>query len=299
MDRTIEKQPEVICLVCDGTATNLAVERVANTRFDLLHCNGCGLEFMHPQPSWEEIQNIYTSDYYATWDMKSGEAVSTARMKRLTFRRRLKELSAFSNSGRILDIGTATGFFLDEVKSCGNFEPFGVELSEYAGNIARSKFGDSSIHIGTLETAPFPDGYFNAIAMSDLIEHVQDPRKILQRVHRLLAPGGVAMIMTPDVTSFSCRWMGPRWTHYKLEHLFLFSPQAMRLLAGELGFTVLSLTRARKVMTIKYLRDQLQTYRHPLLTPLSSLAMNLLAPWKNTPFPITMGEMLVFLGKPS
>ena len=78
--------------------------------------------------------------------MKSGEAMSTARMKRLT------------------------GFFLDEVQSRGAMEPYGVELSEYAGSIARGKFGEQNIHIGTLETAFPKKGYFSAVAMSDLIE---------------------------------------------------------------------------------------------------------------------------------
>jgi 2-polyprenyl-3-methyl-5-hydroxy-6-metoxy-1,4-benzoquinol methylase len=293
----MELKTEPSCTVCLANKPETVVPGVAQSRFDIVQCRSCGLEFMYPQPSWEEIQAIYTSDYYATWDMKSGEAMSTARMKRLTFKRRLGELGAHVQSGRILDIGTATGFFLDEVKSEGRLEPFGVELSEYAGNIARQKFGQANIHIGTLETAPFEPGFFNAVAMSDLIEHVQDPRATLKLVHRLLAPNGVAMIMTPDVASPSRRWMGPRWTHFKLEHLFLFSPPAMRQLAAETGFEVISLGRARKTMTLKYLRDQLQTYRHPLLTPLSVAVTALLAPWRDTPFPITMGEMLVFLRK--
>lgn len=201
-------------------------------------------------------------------------------------------------SGPILDIGTATGFFLDEVKAQGRFEPYGVEVSEYAGGIAAEKFGSDRIHIGVLATAPFPAEFFSAVAMSDLIEHVQDPLALLQKVYELLRPGGVAMIMTPDPASLTRKLMGRKWTHFKLEHLFYFTPESMRRLAADAGFRMLYSGRARKVMTLKYLRDQLAVYPHPLLTPASRMLSFTLKPWERSPFPVTMGELLAFLQKP-
>jgi 2-polyprenyl-3-methyl-5-hydroxy-6-metoxy-1,4-benzoquinol methylase len=262
-----------------------------------MHCRSCGLEFQHPQPSWEDIQKVYSSEYYASWDMKRSENEITSRMKRLTFARRLSELSRYVHSGPILDIGTATGFFLDEVRAQKNFEPYGVELSEYAGGIAAEKFGKDRIHIGTVETAPFPPAFFSAVAMSDLIEHVQEPLALLQKVHQLLRPGGVAMIMTPDPASLTRKLMGPKWTHFKLEHLFYFTPESIRKLASDVGFRVLSTSRAKKLMTLKYLRDQLSVYPHPLLTPASRALSFALKPWEQNPFPVTMGELLAFLQK--
>jgi SAM-dependent methyltransferase len=255
------------------------------------------LEFLVPQPDREEIAKIYSADYFTSWDMNRSENEITAGMKRLTFARRLRELRQFASSGPILDVGTATGFFLDEVIAEGRFEPYGIELSEYAGAIARVKFGAERIHIGTIETAPFPPGFFSAVTMSDLIEHVGDPAGALARAHRLLKPGGVAMIVTPDTTSISRRSMGRRWTQFKIEHLFYFSPATMRRIAASCGFQVLSVRRARKAMTLKYLREQFQVYRHPVLTPLSRGLGWLLRPWEDQPFPIAMGEMLVFLQK--
>lgn len=202
-----------LCIACGARADRLVLRSVQASRFGLRHCDACGLEFMWPQPSWEEIERIYSADYYATWDMKEGESESTGRMKRLTFARRLRELRPLVSAGRVLDIGTATGFFLDEVKLVPGYEPYGIEVSEYAGGIARGKFGADRIHIGTLETAPFPPDFFAAVTMSDLIEHVQDPHRALQQTRRLLQPGGVAMIVTPDAASLSRKVLGGRWTH--------------------------------------------------------------------------------------
>lgn len=46
-----------------------------------MHCKQCGLEFLYPQPTWEEIQKIYSSDYYASWDMKTSENEITAHLR--------------------------------------------------------------------------------------------------------------------------------------------------------------------------------------------------------------------------
>ena len=285
------------CIVCGNAACQPLFRNLQRSRFSIARCPGCGLEFLVPQPDREEIAKIYSADYFTSWDMNRSENEITAGMKRLTFARRLRELRQFASSGPILDVGTATGFFLDEVIAEGRFEPYGIELSEYAGAIARVKFGAERIHIGTIETAPFPPGFFSAVTMSDLIEHVGDPAGALARAHRLLKPGGVAMIVTPDTTSISRRSMGRRWTQFKIEHLFYFSPATMRRIAASCGFQVLSVRRARKAMTLKYLREQFQVYRHPVLTPLSRGLGWLLRPWEDQPFPIAMGEMLVFLQK--
>jgi len=285
------------CIVCGNAACEPLFRNLQRSRFSIARCPGCGLEFLAPQPDREEIAKIYSADYFTSWDMNRVENQITARMKRLTFARRLRELERFAASGPILDVGTATGFFLDEAMAEGRFEPYGIELSEYAGAIARGKFGAERIHIGTIETAPFPPGFFSAVTMSDLIEHVGDPAGALARVHRLLKPGGIAMIVTPDTASISRRSMGRRWTQFKIEHLFYFSPATMRRMAASCGFQVLSVRRARKAMTLKYLRDQFQVYRHPVLTPLSRGLGWMLKPWEDRPFSIAMGEMLVFLQK--
>ena len=257
------------------------------------------MEFLNPQPTWDEIKEIYSSGYYASWDMTNAENENTARMKRATFARRLQELRAYIDGGPILDVGTATGFFLDEVKAQGKFDPYGVEVSEYAGGIAAQKFGKDRIHIGTLETAPFPDNFFSAVAMSDLIEHVQDPLAILQKVRQILKPGGIAMIVTPDASSLTRKLMGAKWTHFKLEHLFYFTPRSMQRLAKDSGLQLLSQGRAKKSLTLKYLHDQFEVYPHPVFTPASKILSTALKPWERHSFSITIGELLAYLQKPT
>jgi hypothetical protein len=120
----------------------------------VVRCRDCEVEFLDPQPTFDEIKTIYTADYYRSWNMASGENDSVAMIKKRTFAKRLRDLRKFVSKGRILDVGTASGFFL-EVAQAEGFEPYGVELSTYAGGIAARKFGADHIHLGVLETAPF------------------------------------------------------------------------------------------------------------------------------------------------
>jgi hypothetical protein len=105
------------------------------------------------------------------------------------------------------------------------------------------------------------------------------------------------MIVTPDTGSLSHRLMGARWTHYKLEHLFYFNHDSMQCAAERSGFQVVMAKPAVKAITIKYIRDQLQVYPHPLLTPLASAGAVLLKPMIEKPIRITIGELLFFLRK--
>lgn len=284
------------CAVCESTKHSQVLASVGQSRFAVTRCSACGLEFLDPQPTWSEIETIYTSEYYRSWDMSDGEKRPVAEMKKLTFQLRMEEIISQRSAGKILDIGTASGFFLEVARDFG-FDPYGIEVSKYAGGIAALKFGADHIHIGTLETAPFAPGMFDVITMSDLIEHVQDPVATLTQTYRLLKQDGWVMIVTPDTGSFSRRLMGARWTHYKLEHLFYFNHESMRIAAEKSGFQVVMAKPAVKAITLKYMRDQLQVYPHPVLTPLASVGASVLKPMIENPIRITIGEVLFFLRK--
>ena len=284
------------CLVCASRAFELVVARVNGSRYSVLRCKECELQFLDPIPSQEELKQLYTASYYRAWGMESGENSAVALMKKHTFALRLKELEKAVEPGRILDVGTASGFFLEVAQSRG-FAPYGVELSEYSGKLAIEKFGADRIHLGTLETAPFPKRSFRAIAMSDLLEHVPDPVATLRLARDFLEEGGVLQIVTPDTGSFSRKCMGSTWTQYKAEHLSYWNAHVLRSAAKETGYRVLSVRPARKVMTLRYLNAQLAVYSHPVLTPLFRIGEIALSPLQDCHFQLSLGEMAALLEK--
>jgi 2-polyprenyl-3-methyl-5-hydroxy-6-metoxy-1,4-benzoquinol methylase len=258
--------------------------------------------FLHPQPDAEELHRIYQNDYYRSWGLNGQgtgdeEAGDAARlMKQGTFGLRLKRLAGVTAPGRVLDVGCATGFFL-EVADRAGWDVHGVELSRYAADEAKRRFGERVFN-GTLEEAGFAADSFALVTLSDILEHIPSPRAFLAEVKRILAPGGRVMIVTPNVTSLSAHLMGRRWSHFKAEHLHYFAPHTITRLLTECGFTVDAREPAAKCLNLAYIHTQFRVYPHALMTPISRMAATLVPErLQRLNIPLYCGEMLVLARK--
>jgi len=213
-------------------------------------------------------------------------------MKIATFRRRIRELAAFSRPGPILDVGCAHGFFLEAAAEAG-WTPFGVEISDWSAAWARRRFGDR-IACGDLRSTAFPDGFFRAVTMFDALEHLPDPAADLREVARILAPDGILMLTTIDRRSLSGRLMGRFWPHLKPEHVLYPSRLAMRTLLGRCGFDMLCIRPAVKTLTLRFITAYFRTYPLPVVSPALSLLGRILpTAAADCPLPTVFGEMLV------
>jgi 2-polyprenyl-3-methyl-5-hydroxy-6-metoxy-1,4-benzoquinol methylase len=284
----------MICTICESSSTN--IKFTITGKHQLVSCNNCGIAFLHPQLSDMELKNLYTENYYKAWGISGDkENVTTKAMKMATFELRWKLIRQYASAGKILDVGCATGYFLELAKN-KNFQPFGVEFSEYSANIAQKKFGEKNIFCGTLEQAPFAPNSFDAIAMSDLIEHVRNPIVTLSKAASLLKDDGIIMIMTPNSQSVSHYFMGKRWTHYKLEHFFYFNKKSIRYIAKKVGLDLVHYEKSKKALTINYLHTQFGVYKHWLLSPLLNLFHRILPEKiRKKNFDFSIGEMVVIL----
>jgi hypothetical protein len=92
--------------------------------------------------------------------------------------------------------------------------------------------------------------------------------------------------------------MGARWPHYKVEHLFYFSPRSLSKALHRAGFVDVRIGRAWKMMNLHYLSHQFGTYPHPLLTPIIKSLHRLSPPaLRRARFPISFGELLAYATK--
>ncbi|MFQ5647334.1 MAG: class I SAM-dependent methyltransferase, partial [bacterium] len=165
---------KLACCLC-GTCKNRVVYR--KKEFDIVSCLSCNLVMIAPFPNEKEIREIYGENYYNTWGDLRQANDSLRAMKLSTFRIKLEQIERYIEKGRVLDIGCASGFFLDAAVERG-WDAYGVELSSFSAEIARKKYGDKVIN-GTLHEAGYDDRFFQAVDMSDLLEHVSSPREIL------------------------------------------------------------------------------------------------------------------------
>ena len=109
------------------------------------------------------------------------------------------------------------------------------------------------------------------VAFADVIEHVRDPKSFLQRVHHVLAPGGVVVLVTPALDSWSRRAMGSKWMEYKVEHLYYFSGRSIRKLLASCAFREIGIRPNRKVLTLDYLWRHFNRFKVPVVSPLITL----------------------------
>lgn len=283
---------EFVCPACGPAAGRAGRVRRSPLGFAIVTCVACQVEWQWPRPSPADLGEEYGREYYDSWALGEAEE-AVRRMKLLTFDRLLAEVERQVPAGKLLDVGCATGFLLEAARRRG-WDPFGVELSEYASSVARQRFGSERIVHGLLEEAAFAEESFRAITMTDLIEHVTDPVRTLRVAHRLLEPGGVLAITTPMVGSFSYRCMGRRWTHYKTEHLQYYRPEAIRRQLEAAEFRFLAWRGWPKCVTMEYVRAQFGRYRHWLISPLVQGACRILPPsLRAAPFFVPLGDMLV------
>src|SRR5881628_2636915 len=212
------------CALCaDGTTRTLF--QVDGTL--IVKCADCGLVRQETRPL--AAAAIYDADYYATDNPKGGYAnyFLDSDVNRRTFHDRIHAIERrYGRKGRLLDVGCALGDFLMEAKDAG-WDVEGVEISHYAAQRARER--GLRVTAGRIEDLDLPAASFDVITLYDSIEHMTDPVATLAAVHRLLVPGGLVHVVTPNVGGLQARALGRFWYHFKPgEHLFYFTPETLR-----------------------------------------------------------------------
>lgn len=238
---------ELVCCCCRETAFSRYFQKHS---CDLYRCGACGLIMVWPVPRESEI---YCESYfkggkdgfgYADYDEDKRAMEDTF----VAFLERIEEYTP--GRGKLLDVGAATGYFLDLARKRG-WQPVGVELSPWAVSEAREK--GLEVFAGELGDAPFAAGSFSAITLFDVIEHTGDPGRTLAAACALLKKNGTIAINTPDTSSITARLLGRRWHLFTPpEHLFYFNRRNLSLLLKDLGFEVLKIESIGKKFTLQY-----------------------------------------------
>jgi len=115
------------------------------------------------------------------------------------FRHILKTLQRFSATGRFLEVGCGHGFMLSHVARAGHFRMcVGADISKPSLLEARSRVGRTPLAQADGEYLGFRAGAFDAVCLTEVIEHVPDQVAVLREASRMLAPGGVLVVTAPN-----------------------------------------------------------------------------------------------------
>lgn len=214
------------CSICDSkSGREILRKKVQETEYRLFTCLKCGQSSISPIPSLEELERFYNSSF----------EVPLFQEKK-TIRKGIKilnelERKGFKEGSRILEIGASYGFFMNLARERG-FDVSGIEMSGKACEYAAHEF-NLDIENSSLEESKFviSEQVFDAIILLDVIEHVTDPRGLMENIEALLAPGGFLVITTPNIESTEFRLFGRAWEWVSPPaHLFYFSSDSLRSL---------------------------------------------------------------------
>jgi SAM-dependent methyltransferase len=212
-------------------------------------CRDCGIIFIHPQPAAEEIEQMYTKEYFAG-DFRCGHAGSyfdEATLNRLANEGLLRRIKRYQPGGKFLEVGCAGGAFLNAARRAG-YEVQGVELSAEAAAFARRKFGLDVI-VGEVGRAKFSDGRFDVVFMGDVFEHLPNPLATLQELNRIMAHRGLLVLECPTQTNTLFSRLGflvygalgkKAAVNLPPYHLFEYRPQSLKIFLRRCGFEIVA-----------------------------------------------------------
>ena len=202
-------------------------------------CCHCRFRFLNPRPTTQDYEQLYSklggplAEVYPI----PHDFYSENQIRRLgEYQDKLDILLRYGARGRILEIGSCTGAFLNVARNRG-FEIEGIEPSEENCRAALEKFA-LRLHEGSVEDFDFPAGSFDVVFSSHVFEHLSDPLAVARRVSVWLKPGGLHMMEVPNefgtLPKLRSRWLGrvkcrPRSAR-SIHHTVFFSPATLRLL---------------------------------------------------------------------
>jgi 2-polyprenyl-3-methyl-5-hydroxy-6-metoxy-1,4-benzoquinol methylase len=246
---TLEK-----CNLCGGQDRKV-VERYSryNQDFTLVECEDCGLVFLNPRPTFDEMSQYYGESYAAhrveQWEspgifrsllgggmkawlkLRLGKSRGLSMLAQSIFpvefwwrwKVRCECLHDLASVGRVLDVGCGNGGWLRKMSLCG-FECYGCEIDRYWATIAESIRG-IQIKVGDLHAAHYPDNFFDLVHVWHVLEHVHDPLAFLLEARRVLKPNGLLVVSCPNRDSILSRV----YTHLEdvPRHIFSFSTKTI------------------------------------------------------------------------
>lgn len=209
-------------------------------------CVHCGLVYISPQPSEEEIAQYYRSTFIQK--RHAIESVESARARALAKGSEKKYSIDFfadglNSSSKVLEIGCSYGFLLKIIYEKTGAAVQGVEPSEVSGSFAREEF-HIPVFTGTVESylSSKPQEKFSLIILYHVLEHLRDPVSVLKTLKGMLVPGGRIYIAVPDVTHIQ----EPLESFFQVPHLVTFSPWTLSKVLEAAGFSPVKFQRKLK-----------------------------------------------------
>ncbi len=230
------------CKICNGS---VFIPKYRFPECNVIRCTECGLVQVKEKI---DTNYIYSKNYFSH-GKRGGGAVRFEQKRRIKW---LKKCGLKPGS-KLLDAGCATGEFLSMAVDA--YDSYGIDISEYAVEqaIQQYPFLCNRIKIGSLEQTEF-EASFDAVVMWDVIEHLQNPRETISRLIKLLKPGGLFVVSTPNIGTLTAKLSGEKWPFMTPpEHQSFFDTNTLDYLMQSYGLSAIKKTNKGKWVNVRFL----------------------------------------------
>jgi 2-polyprenyl-3-methyl-5-hydroxy-6-metoxy-1,4-benzoquinol methylase len=225
----MEYNQNVNCEVCGNKNPDNFSLKFTRSDFKVAECNDCGFVFI-PQFYREQIPYENYRDEEVLESVRRGNNYIKIRRHKL----RLKLIKKYVKSGNLYDIGVGWGHFLYTAKLMG-FDASGVEISELMHHYATNDLKLSVVH-DNFFNLNLPENNWDIATMWDVLEHINEPEKAVQKVYSMLKPGGYFVLQVPQIDSKVAKRQKQNWSMMSLEHINYFSKKTVKTLLEKNGF---------------------------------------------------------------
>ncbi len=240
----VDDKEIINCLLCSSDKSTIVHPP------DIVKCDDCGFIYLKIRPTQKWMENYY-KEVYAVNDPSAAVTVAVpsdvslldinnefiAAQRRSLFEEAIEHYGKTIQGGTLIDIGCGWGALLYNARKYG-MNVIGFEFTNHNVQFARQvlnldvrqqQFADSDI----------PENSVDIVTMSHVLEHVPDPLKVVEKINRVLKPGGIFYCVVPNFYSLCSAYLGEKWEWLDRNwHYSQFSVDSIQKLFLKVGLNV-------------------------------------------------------------
>ena len=227
------------CIVCNNREEKNFRVKYEKEDYVIVECLECTFHFIPPAYR----QHIDYTEYKTTavaQEMAKGDVWLKIQRNKLRYRL----IRRYQKTGRIYDIGCGFGHFLLTGRMLG-YSVMGNELSkanfDFVKNLGIPVEGGDFLDVSE-------ETQYDIMTLWDVLEHIDEGDRIIEKAARMLKPGGYVFIQVPQIDSIIARLLRGKWPAMGLDHVNYFSRKTIRLLTERYG---IELTRIYSSLELK------------------------------------------------
>jgi 2-polyprenyl-3-methyl-5-hydroxy-6-metoxy-1,4-benzoquinol methylase len=213
------------------------------TKWDhnIVKCLQCSLSYVNPRNNRVEENSYFEEPYLSSIE---DHGVLNPGIEHV-YSEIVDNLNTLLMPGRLLDIGCAMGHFMVYARQ-RSWNVHGIEISKFAADYGYKRWGLPIQVANDVGDASFPDNHFDACVLIEAAQHLPHPGRTFNEIFKLLKPGGIIYLRTPNFASFRSLLQRENWPAViPMGHLYYFTAETLGKMLTMAGFRrIINLTES-------------------------------------------------------